>query len=68
MARLLHEISVIDYHTAGEPFRIVESQLPLISGETVLDKRASAIANPELEKVRQLLVNEPRGHAAYRSP
>ena len=63
MARLLHEISVIDYHTAGEPFRIVESQLPLISGETVLDKRASAIANPELEKIRQLLVNEPRGHA-----
>ena len=63
MAKLLLEISVIDYHTAGEPFRIVESQLPLISGETVLDKRTAAIANPELEKIRQLLVNEPRGHA-----
>lgn len=63
MAHLLHEISVIDYHTAGEPFRIAESQLPLISGKTVLDKRAAAMANPELEKIRQLLVNEPRGHA-----
>lgn len=63
MVRLLHEISVIDYHTAGEPFRIVESQLPSFNGETVLDKRASAVTNPELEKIRQLLVNEPRGHA-----
>ena len=57
------EISVIDYHTAGEPFRIVESGFPEIVGQTVLDKRASAIGNQELEKVRLLLVNEPRGHA-----
>ncbi|MDA8992687.1 proline racemase family protein [Aquiluna sp.] len=57
------EISVIDYHTAGEPFRIVESGFPEISGQSVLDKRASAIGNQELEKVRLLLVNEPRGHA-----
>ncbi|MDG1817826.1 MAG: proline racemase family protein, partial [Aquiluna sp.] len=63
MTNQLMAISVIDYHTAGEPFRIVESGFPEIVGQTVLDKRASAIGNQELEKVRLLLVNEPRGHA-----
>ena len=57
------EVSVVDYHTAGEPFRIVESGFPELIGQTVLDTRASAISNQELEKVRLLLVNEPRGHA-----
>jgi len=53
----------MDYHTAGEPFRIVSVGLPAIAGVTVLDKRAGAPSNPDLERIRKLLVNEPRGHA-----
>lgn len=57
------EISVIDYHTAGEPFRIVTSGLPPLQGETVPERRAYAMATDSVDKYRQLLVNEPRGHA-----
>ncbi|NCW22618.1 MAG: proline racemase, partial [Actinobacteria bacterium] len=56
-------ISASDYHTEGEPFRIVSSGLPDLKGETVLDKRSFAQTSLELEQIRQLLVNEPRGHA-----
>ena len=53
-------IAATDYHTAGEPFRIVTSPFPL-SGETILDKRSYARDN--LDEIRRLLINEPRGHA-----
>ena len=59
----LVRVSAVDYHTAGEPFRIVSSGLPELKGETVLDKRAAATENHDLEQIRKLLVNEPRGHA-----
>lgn len=54
-------VDTTDYHTAGEPFRIVVGGVGPIPGETVLDKRAWAIEN--LDRVRRLLVFEPRGHA-----
>ncbi len=54
-------VDTIDYHTAGEPFRIVVGGVGGIPGATVLDKRAWAIEN--LDRVRRLLVFEPRGHA-----
>src|SRR3712207_75585 len=54
-------VSATDYHIAGEPFRIVSGGVGPILGETVLDKRAWAIEN--LDRVRRLLVYEPRGHA-----
>jgi len=54
-------VSAVDYHTAGEPFRIVSGGVGPIPGATVLDKRAWAIEN--LDRVRCLLVYEPRGHA-----
>ena len=54
-------VSATDYHTAGEPFRIVSGGVGPIPGKTVLDKRAWAIEN--LDHVRRLLVYEPRGHA-----
>jgi proline racemase len=57
------EISVTDYHTAGEPFRIVTSGFPEIAGATVPDRRSYALSSPEIDAFRQLLVNEPRGHA-----
>ena len=53
------EIATVDYHTAGEPFRIVAGETLL--GETILAKRRDAAER--LDHVRRLLVNEPRGHA-----
>lgn len=63
MANESLKISSVDYHTAGEPFRIVSQGLGEIPGETVLDRRSWAVENPDFDKIRQLLVNEPRGHA-----
>jgi proline racemase len=54
--------SAVDYHTAGEPFRIVSAGLPPLPGSTVLDRRDHARSGA-YETLRQLMVNEPRGHA-----
>jgi len=63
MARELTGVQVTDYHTAGEPFRIVTSGVPDIPGETILQRRAFAQSSVAVDAVRRLLVNEPRGHA-----
>ena len=55
-------LTTVDYHTAGEPFRIVTSGAPVPVGTTVLDRRESAMSG-ELDALRALLCNEPRGHA-----
>ena len=55
----MFEIDAVDYHTGGEPFRIVTGQE--LRGETILAKRRDAAAR--LDHLRRLLVNEPRGHA-----
>lgn len=54
-------LQVADYHTAGEPFRIVTGGVGPIPGATILDKRRYAQKN--LDHIRALIVNEPRGHA-----
>ena len=54
-------ICTVDYHTGGEPFRIVTSGVEPLQGATILDKRRDALER--LDHVRRLLVNEPRGHA-----
>jgi proline racemase/trans-L-3-hydroxyproline dehydratase len=54
-------VTTVDYHTAGEPFRIVTGGVDPIPGATILDKRRHA--QEHLDDVRALLVNEPRGHA-----
>ena len=54
-------ISTIDYHTGGEPFRIVIGGVPPPRGATVLDRRQ--YCEQHLDDVRAFLVNEPRGHA-----
>jgi proline racemase len=54
-------IETVDYHTAGEPFRIVTGGAPTLEGRTILDKRRFAAEHPD--HVRRLLVYEPRGHA-----
>jgi proline racemase len=53
-------ISTIDYHTGGEPFRIVTGGVPELVGATVLERRRWVALHRD--DIRQLLVNEPRGH------
>jgi proline racemase len=53
-------VSTVDYHTAGEPFRIVTGGIGSLPGATVADRRVHAAAH--LDHIRQLLVHEPRGH------
>jgi proline racemase len=54
-------IETVDYHTGGEPFRIVTGGVPEMPGETVLERRR--YAREHLDDVRHLLIDEPRGHA-----
>jgi proline racemase len=55
------KVTTVDYHAGGEPFRIVTGGVGKIPGATMLEKRR--FATEQLDDVRRLLVNEPRGHA-----
>jgi proline racemase len=57
------EIRTTDYHTAGEPFRIVGEGVLEVPGATVLARREYATQSSEVDRVRRLLCHEPRGHA-----
>ena len=57
------EIAAKDYHTAGEPFRIVPEGAVEIPGASVLARREYAGSTEAVERVRRLLCHEPRGHA-----
>jgi proline racemase len=57
------QVRATDYHTAGEPFRIVEEGLPDVPGPTVRDRREQASRSGDVDRVRRLLCHEPRGHA-----
>jgi proline racemase len=57
------EIVTTDYHTAGEPFRIVRDGAPDLPGATVAERRERAAASETAERVRRLVCHEPRGHA-----
>jgi proline racemase len=59
----VRRIETTDYHTAGEPFRIVTGGVPDIPGASVLDRRERARADEDVDFVRRLLCHEPRGHA-----
>ena len=59
----MREIRTIDYHTAGEPFRIVAKPPVEIVGDTVANRRVYAMATAEVDGLRKLLCFEPRGHA-----
>ncbi|GHC99054.1 proline racemase family protein [Zhihengliuella salsuginis] len=56
-------IASSDYHTAGEPFRIVESIPFEFEGDTVAERRANAMRGGDIDWLRQVLCLEPRGHA-----
>ncbi|MGF6886600.1 proline racemase [Nocardia sp. GAS34] len=55
-------ISAIDTHTEGMPTRVVTGGVGTIPGDTMAARRTYFIDN--LDGLRKLLVNEPRGHAA----
>ncbi|OCF32120.1 hypothetical protein I316_06276 [Kwoniella heveanensis BCC8398] len=60
-------VSTDDWHTAGEPFRIV-SDLPsdcTTTGSTVRERRQNIVNVPDhpLDALRRALCQEPRGHA-----
>lgn len=56
-------VSAIDFHTAGEPFRIVDRDVVALHGTTVAEKRIYAQGADDVELVRTMLCREPRGHA-----
>ena len=56
-------IATTDYHTGGEPFRIVADPPVPIVGDTVAERRARAIEDADVQALRAVLCSEPRGHA-----
>lgn len=57
------QIVTTDYHTGGEPFRIVADPPVVIPGDSVADRRDRAIDDPDIGALRAVLCSEPRGHA-----
>ncbi|MEJ7649985.1 MAG: proline racemase family protein [Nakamurella sp.] len=55
-------ISAVDSHTEGMPTRVVTGGVGVIPGATMNERRLHFMA--ELDDLRLLLMNEPRGHAA----
>jgi proline racemase len=55
------KIETLDYHTAGEPLRIVTGGLPQVLGDSMLEKRQ--YMEQHLDHWRRMLMLEPRGHA-----
>jgi proline racemase len=56
-------VRTTDYHTGGEPFRIVVEPGVEIPGTDVADRRARAIGESDVDGLRRFLCFEPRGHA-----
>ena len=56
-------IATTDYHTAGEPFRIVPEPPVPLPGDSVADRRVRALTSPAAQELRRTLCSEPRGHA-----
>ena len=55
-------LSVLDYHTEGEPMRIVVGGAPAIPGSTMLAR--SDFVDRQLRDLLGFLLYEPRGHRA----
>jgi len=65
-ARMTGPIRTVDYHTAGEPFRIVLDGVALPPGDTVAARRQAALSRADggvADDARRVLCSEPRGHA-----
>jgi proline racemase len=59
----MDDVATTDYHTGGEPFRIVAEPPVAIEGTTVAQRREFAMGDPDVDNLRRLLCHEPRGHA-----
>jgi len=57
----LQRITTIDAHAAGEPLRVIVSGFPELEGETILERRRTAVEHHDT--LRTALMWEPRGHA-----
>ena len=55
------ELACVEYHTAGEPFRIAAGGFGPVPGDDMPAKRRYAATH--LDRYRRLVINEPRGHA-----
>jgi proline racemase len=55
-------VSVLDYHTEGEPMRIVHAGAPALDGATMLER--SRDFGARCDDLRRMILDEPRGHAA----
>ena len=53
-------LAYVDYHTCGEPVRIVTSGYPELTGASILDKRRQA--RERHDHLRRAMMLEPRGH------
>ncbi|WP_432790121.1 proline racemase family protein [Brevibacterium sp. K11IcPPYGO002] len=53
----------VDFHTGGEPFRIVAEPPVEIPGRSVAQRRELAVPGSPADDLRKLLCLEPRGHA-----
>ena len=60
--RSRHVFHAVDSHTEGMPTRVITGGVGTIPGDTMAARRAYAIAR--LDRLRRLLMDEPRGHAA----
>ena len=60
---MIDRVHTVDYHTGGEPFRIVPQPPVTIHGATVAERRAFALGDPGVDALRRFLCHEPRGHA-----
>jgi len=54
-------ITAIDAHTEGNPERVVVAGIPVIPGESMLEK--ANFVRENLDHLRTLMVYEPRGHS-----
>lgn len=60
--RFLTLLSALDYHTEGEPMRIVTAGVPPLPGATMLERSQQFAARHDA--LRRLILHEPRGHSA----
>jgi trans-L-3-hydroxyproline dehydratase len=59
--QVTRSINTVEVHTGGEPFRIITSGLPRLSGRTIIERRAWV--REHADDIRKALMFEPRGHA-----
>ena len=55
-------VSAFDYHTEGEPMRIVHTGVPALAGRTMLERSEAFAADHDA--LRRFVLDEPRGHSA----